>query len=62
MEKVFTKVAMLLPLSVRMPRRDAEKIVEAARIEGLSRSEFLRRSGIERAKRVLRKSEKDLTN
>lgn len=56
MDRILTKKAMLLS-SVRLHRQDAETIVRAAAIEGLSRSEFLRRSGIERAKRVIRKSQ-----
>jgi uncharacterized protein (DUF1778 family) len=56
MDRVFTKSKMQLS-SLRIPKRDVEAMIEAARLEGLSRSEFLRRSVVERTKRVIRKSQ-----
>lgn len=56
MEKIYTKIPMLLT-SMRLPRRDVAMIVEGARIEGVSRSEFLRKSGVERAKRMIRRAQ-----
>lgn len=56
MEKIYTKIPMQIPTSVRLLPKESQVIIEAARLMGLSRSEFLRRSGIERAKRVLRRS------
>jgi hypothetical protein len=58
MEKIYTKPPMLLS-SIRMPRRDADMIIQGARLEGISRSEFLRKSGVERARRALRKAARD---
>lgn len=58
MEKIYTKIPMLLT-SMRLPRRDIAMIVEGARIEGVSRSEFLRKSSVERARRVIRKAQNE---
>jgi uncharacterized protein (DUF1778 family) len=54
-EKVYTKPPMLFT-SLRLPRGDFATIVDAARIEGISKSEFLRRSAVAHATRVIRRA------
>lgn len=50
---------MVLQSSVRLLQGDVEIVIAAARLQGISRSEFLRRSVVEKAKRVLRKSQRE---
>jgi hypothetical protein len=61
MERNLTKSPMV-STSIRMPRRDIEMIFQGARIEGISRAEFLRKSSVERAKRVIRKAARERAN
>ena len=56
--KPWPKPLMLLT-SVRLPQRDIGVIHEGARIEGVSRSEFLRKSSVERARRIIRRAQKE---
>src|SRR5262249_109415 len=53
--RILTRRAMLLS-SLRVPQSDVELIIRAATIEGISRSEFLRKSLRERGKRVVQKA------
>ena len=55
-----TKVAMK-STSIRMPQRDIEMIFQGARIEGISRAEFLRKSTVERARRIVRRAAREKT-
>lgn len=59
MDRILTKHPMVLQSSVRLLQGDVEIVIAAARLQGISRSEFLRRSVVEKAKRVLRKSQRE---
>jgi hypothetical protein len=52
-KRILTKRPMHINSSVRMPLRDLVLMREAAALEGISASEFLRRPVREQAKRAL---------
>jgi len=55
MEKVFTK-EQTVQTTYRMKKRDDAIIVQAARLEGDSRSEFVRKATVAAAKRIISKA------
>ena len=56
--RIFTKPAMVQS-SVRLSRPAAELVLQAARALGQSRSEFLRAAAVERARRVIKKRQRE---
>jgi uncharacterized protein (DUF1778 family) len=60
-ERIFTN-APRTGLTVRMSKRDTEVLISACRIEGISRSEFFRRSSLQAAKRILRRAQRERQN
>jgi hypothetical protein len=60
-ERIFTN-APRTGLTVRMSKRDTEILISACRIEGISRSEFFRRTSLAAARRILRRVEREKQN
>ncbi len=58
MMRTLTKKTMLLS-TVRLPARDAEIWLSASALEGISRSEFLRKAIRERARLILAGGDKE---
>jgi hypothetical protein len=57
-ERTFTNVPTT-GLTIRMTERDTAIIISACRVEGISRSEFFRRTSLQAAKRILRRAERE---
>jgi predicted HicB family RNase H-like nuclease len=51
MRKIYTKEKMLAS-SVRVSKRDMDSVVLACRLQGISRSEFIRRTLAEKAAQI----------